>query len=51
MTPKTGTAPASYPFSVIATSSTESSITNSAEGTLIVTAGGVHVALLPRRPI
>ena len=47
LTPKTGTAPASYPFSVVATSTTKSSVTGTANGTLMVTAGGVQVTLNP----
>ncbi len=42
-----GTTPGSYPFTVTATSTSDSSVTSTTNGTLTVTAGGVQVTLNP----
>ena len=42
-----GTTPGSYPFTVTATSTSDSTVTSTTNGTLTVTAGGVQVTLNP----
>ena len=42
-----GTTPGSYPFTVTATSTSDSTVTSTTKGTLTVTAGGVQVTLNP----
>ncbi len=44
---KQGTTSGSYPFTVTATSTTDPAVTNTTNGTLVVTAGGVKVTLNP----
>jgi uncharacterized membrane protein len=47
LTPAAGTAPANYPFTVTAVSTTKPSVTGATSGTLAVSANGVHVTLNP----
>jgi len=47
LTAAPGTTPGGYPFAVTAESTSDPSVTNTANGTLTVTAGGVQVSLNP----